>query len=216
MNPHCPFILCGWGVGAGVGCYRYKGVLAVKGKDEKFVFQGVHMLFDGQFLGKWEEGETRESVFVFIGKDLDKADLKAKFESCKAPDKLRFAVGDRVEANDGQFQPGQVIKLWDDGNPCKEQRMSPFSVPHTPHTVTSVPGIIKKTPKKQKHILACSGSLLLLAWTAVSLVRVRWSVRVSRRLAHGMLAMLARVRPMRLRLAPYTFILILNRRPSQT
>jgi G3E family GTPase len=99
--------------------YRYKGVLSVKGKDEKFVFQGVHMLFDGQFLGSWEEGETRESVFVFIGKDLDKADLKAKFETCKAPDKLRFAVGDRVEANDGQFQPGQVIKLWDDGNPYR-------------------------------------------------------------------------------------------------
>ena len=103
---------------------RYKGVLAVKGKEEKFVFQGVHMLFDGQFLGSWKEDEPRESVFVFIGKDLDKEDLKDKFESCKAPASLRFSVGDKVEANDGEFQPGTVIKLWDDGNPCKNRMIS--------------------------------------------------------------------------------------------
>ena len=36
--------------------FRYKGVLAVKGMDEKYVFQGVHMLFGGNFsrdIGLW-------------------------------------------------------------------------------------------------------------------------------------------------------------------
>jgi G3E family GTPase len=33
--------------------YRYKGILSVAGKDEKFVFQGVHMLFDGAFHKPW-------------------------------------------------------------------------------------------------------------------------------------------------------------------
>ena len=44
--------------------FRYKGVLAVKGMDKKFVFQGVHMLFGGSFsedIGLWKEGES-ESV----------------------------------------------------------------------------------------------------------------------------------------------------------
>eukprot|EP01046_Picozoa_sp_COSAG06_P034310 COSAG06_NODE_3585_length_5149_cov_2.336436_6_plen_218_part_00 len=33
--------------GMGAKLYRYKGVLSVAGKDEKFVFQGVGMIFDG-------------------------------------------------------------------------------------------------------------------------------------------------------------------------
>lgn len=100
--------------------YRYKGVLAVKGMSKKFVFQGVHMLFNADFIGEWAEGEARESVFVFIGKNLNKAKLRAKFESCKAPDKLRFKVGDRIEARCRQdFLAGSVIKLWDEGNPYR-------------------------------------------------------------------------------------------------
>ena len=63
----------------GEDLFRYKGVLAVKGTDEKFVFQGVHMLFGGDFsrdIGLWKEGETRECRFVFIGRDLDHEDLE--------------------------------------------------------------------------------------------------------------------------------------------
>ena len=49
--------------------FRYKGVLAVKGMDAKFVFQGVHMLFGGDFseeIGLWKEGEERECRFVSV------------------------------------------------------------------------------------------------------------------------------------------------------
>ncbi len=62
--------------------YRYKGIIAVKGFDEKFVFQGVHMLFDGDFMGQWKEGEKRESKFVFIGKGLDREELTEGFRKC--------------------------------------------------------------------------------------------------------------------------------------
>ena len=55
----------------GENLFRYKGVLAVKGIDRsQYVFQGVHMLFGGDFsddIGLWKEGETRECRFVFIG-----------------------------------------------------------------------------------------------------------------------------------------------------
>ena len=56
----------------GEDLFRYKGVLAVKGMEQKFVFQGVHMLFGGDFsedIGLWKEGETRECRFVFIGRN---------------------------------------------------------------------------------------------------------------------------------------------------
>ena len=96
--------------------YRYKGVMSVKGMHEKFVFQGVGMLFSGGFTGaRWKRHESRESRFVFIGKHLDKDALIDGFIDCKAGD-LRFKVGDRVEANVGTFTPGRVVQLWDEGN----------------------------------------------------------------------------------------------------
>lgn len=105
----------------GEDLYRYKGVLAVAGKDEKFVFQGVHMVFNGNFMSSmpWKKGETREAKFVFIGKNLDYADLSAKFKSIFWEPPLRFKVGDKIEANTGDWSPGTIIKVWDDGNPYR-------------------------------------------------------------------------------------------------
>ena len=96
--------------------FRYKGVLAVKGKDEKFVFQGVGMLFTGAFEGKWKKDEKRTSRFIFIGKNLDKDFIQVGFNACLVTEKLRFPVGTAVEANCGDFQKGKIVKHWDDGN----------------------------------------------------------------------------------------------------
>jgi len=100
--------------------FRYKGILAVKGMDEKFVFQGVHMLFGGDFSDDflWKEGESRECRFVFIGRNLDHDSLQAGLMDCKA-EKLRFRVGDRVYANIGKFTEGKILKCWDHGNPYR-------------------------------------------------------------------------------------------------
>lgn len=101
--------------------FRYKGVLAVKGMDQKFVFQGVHMLFGGDFshdIGLWKDGEDRECRFVFIGRDLDHQELEAGLLECKA-EELRFKVGDVVYANIGEFTKGKILKCWDQGNPYR-------------------------------------------------------------------------------------------------
>lgn len=101
--------------------FRYKGVLAVKGMDQKFVFQGVHMLFGGDFnreIGLWKDDEKRECRFVFIGRNLDHAALEAGLMECKAED-LRFGVGDMVYANIGEFTKGKILKCWDQGNPYR-------------------------------------------------------------------------------------------------
>ena len=105
----------------GEDLFRYKGVLAVKGMDQKFVFQGVHMLFGGGFsseVAPWKEGETRECRFVFIGRDLDHEELQKGLMDCKA-EELRFKVGDTVYANIGEFTEGRILKCWDEGNPYR-------------------------------------------------------------------------------------------------
>ena len=105
----------------GEDLFRYKGVLAVKGMDKKFVFQGVHMLFGGGFsseVAPWKEGETRECRFVFIGRNLDHEELQKGLMDCKA-EELRFNVGDTVFANIGEFTEGRILKCWDEGNPYR-------------------------------------------------------------------------------------------------
>ena len=105
----------------GEDLFRYKGVLSVKGMDEKFVFQGVHMLFSGDYskeIGLWKEGETRECRFVFIGRDLDHKALQDGLMECIA-EELRFNVGDTVYANVGEFTEGKILKCWDQGNPYR-------------------------------------------------------------------------------------------------
>ena len=104
--------------------FRYKGVLSVAGMDQKFVFQGVGMLFSGGFVAaKWGAEEKRECRFVFIGKNLDKAALLEGFMACKCSEELRFKVGDKVRARVGKemadpdgYCAGTVLKIWDNGN----------------------------------------------------------------------------------------------------
>jgi len=107
----------------GADLFRYKGVLACKGMDSKFIFQGVGMLMSGTFsrVHFWGKDEKRECRFVFIGRHLNKEELIQGVMDCRVDDKpLRFKVGDSVLANVRQgFAPGQVIKVWDQGNPYR-------------------------------------------------------------------------------------------------
>lgn len=63
---------------------RSKGILDFAGQDDRYVFQGVHMLMSGSEMGPWPESKPRNSRIVFIGRDLDSMDLKEGFEACKA------------------------------------------------------------------------------------------------------------------------------------
>eukprot|EP00741_Cyanophora_paradoxa_P007324 tig00001110_g7084.t1 len=60
--------------------WRCKGVVAFAGREGRFVFQGVHALFEiGEEAHPWREGERRECRMVFIGRGLDPAALRASF-----------------------------------------------------------------------------------------------------------------------------------------
>ena len=105
----------------GADLFRYKGVMAVKGAETKFIFQGVGMLFTGGFSDfEWGPDEPRECRFVFIGRNLDKKELVDGVMACKVTGELRFKVGDEVFARTGRgWEPGIIIELWDEGNPYR-------------------------------------------------------------------------------------------------
>ena len=63
---------------------RTKGILQYKGEDRRFAFQAVHMIADGGFIGPWREGERRTSKIVFIGRNLNRPQLRRGFEACQA------------------------------------------------------------------------------------------------------------------------------------
>jgi G3E family GTPase len=63
---------------------RCKGILSFKDDPERFVFQGVHMILDGDHQGPWKEGEERLSRIVFIGRELPEEKIRQGFESCVA------------------------------------------------------------------------------------------------------------------------------------
>ncbi len=66
----------------GTDIFRMKGILNVAGEDNRFVFQGVHMLFEGKRDRPWKPNETRKNELVFIGRNLDEAKLKEDFRQC--------------------------------------------------------------------------------------------------------------------------------------
>ncbi len=66
----------------GVQLLRYKGILNISGEENRTIFQGVHMLMGGEVGSVWQPLEKRESVIVFIGKDLPKDEFVEGLEMC--------------------------------------------------------------------------------------------------------------------------------------
>lgn len=66
----------------GPNILRSKGILAFKGEPKRFVFQGVHMILDGDLQREWKPDEMRKSKLVFIGRNLNEKALKEGFLGC--------------------------------------------------------------------------------------------------------------------------------------
>jgi G3E family GTPase len=66
----------------GPDIFRMKGILTIAGEDQRFVFQGVHMLLDGRPDRLWKANETRKNELVFIGRNLNEPELNAGFRAC--------------------------------------------------------------------------------------------------------------------------------------
>ncbi len=66
----------------GPDIFRMKGVMSVKGENRRYVFHGVHMMFDGRFEKPWPVDAERLNTLVFIGRNLDRQELEAGLHSC--------------------------------------------------------------------------------------------------------------------------------------
>ena len=66
----------------GPNIFRTKGILNRAGDNKRFVFQGVHMLFDGRPDRPWKATETPKNELVFIGRNLNETQLREDFRKC--------------------------------------------------------------------------------------------------------------------------------------
>jgi hypothetical protein len=67
----------------GADIFRMKGIVHLKGNENRYVFQGVHMLIDGSDDRPWGSS-PRASDVVFIGRNLDRAQLTLGLRQCLA------------------------------------------------------------------------------------------------------------------------------------
>jgi G3E family GTPase len=58
---------------------RCKGIVAFKNEPRRFVFQGVHMILDGDLQRAWRADEARSARLVFIGRKLKEDEIRAGF-----------------------------------------------------------------------------------------------------------------------------------------
>ena len=65
----------------GVDIFRMKGFLSIAGESNRFVFQGVHMVFSGKPDRPWGSLPRRNQL-VFIGRNLDEKEMRKGFEDC--------------------------------------------------------------------------------------------------------------------------------------
>jgi G3E family GTPase len=68
----------------GPNILRCKGILSFKDDPERFVFQGVHMILDGDHQRPWRADEKRDSRIIFIGRNLPEQRIREGFEACLA------------------------------------------------------------------------------------------------------------------------------------
>ncbi len=68
----------------GASILRSKGIVALEGEPQRFVFQGVHMILNGDLQREWKEGEKRVSRIVFIGRNLKRDEIERGFLACAA------------------------------------------------------------------------------------------------------------------------------------
>jgi G3E family GTPase len=68
----------------GPNILRCKGILSFQDDPERFVFQGVHMILDGDHQRPWRADEKRDSRIIFIGRNLPEQRIREGFEACLA------------------------------------------------------------------------------------------------------------------------------------
>jgi len=88
----------------GEDLYRMKGILAIKDLPERYVYQAVHMLFEGSPDRLWRDDEKRISRMVFIGRELDREAFEEAFNRCRADANANWPPG-KDKSNEAAAAP---------------------------------------------------------------------------------------------------------------
>jgi G3E family GTPase len=76
---------------------RMKGILNLRKDPDQFVFQGVHMLFEGRPGRAWSESEERVNRLVFIGRQLDREKITQGFMECITTGDSNNGSGEEID-----------------------------------------------------------------------------------------------------------------------
>lgn len=76
---------------------RMKGILNLRKDPDQFVFQGVHLLFEGRPGRPWSENEERLNRLVFIGRNLDKDKITRGFLGCITTDNGAGSAAEEID-----------------------------------------------------------------------------------------------------------------------
>jgi G3E family GTPase len=68
----------------GQNILRCKGIIAFRDDPDRFVFQGVHMMLEGDHQRAWQDGEDRLTRLVVIGRNLPEQKIRDGFAACVA------------------------------------------------------------------------------------------------------------------------------------
>jgi G3E family GTPase len=80
---------------------RAKGIIDVKGENKRLVFQAVHMILEGDFQREWTDKDKRYSRMVFIGRDLDEAELRRASRRRRPNHRFPLPLRERVARDSG-------------------------------------------------------------------------------------------------------------------
>lgn len=110
-----------------VDLYRMKGVLAISGRDERFVLHGIHAQVQGHFERPWGAREARSSALVVIAHRLDRRALAEGFRACEegADGGSELDRSSRARPGDRELDPG--LPALRCGDVAEEAEMSPQS-----------------------------------------------------------------------------------------
>lgn len=141
----------------GQDLYRSKGIIAILGSDDKYVFQAVHMMMEldcssnlGMSHKPWKENEKKINKFCFIGKNLNKEKMIEDLNKCifngKIPDpgpkptlKLKYDIGDSVMCKRDDWVRGVVTEHWYREELWETGRYAPYQVLLYDHSLIWVP-----------------------------------------------------------------------------
>ncbi len=98
----------------GPAILRCKGILNFKDDPDRFVFQGVHMILDGDHQRAWKDGEKRDSKLVFIGRNLPEEKIRKGFETAlldRLPSGLILrSIAKRCVSKDGDIECAAILR----------------------------------------------------------------------------------------------------------